>query len=411
MVGDDGRVQTMAKKLSRRSFALLVGGVGAASVTAGAGTYSRFRDEETATGTIQAADEFPSPVRINCGGGEYTASDGTTFAADQYSTGGQTYTTGDAISSTTDDTLYQSERYGSADGFGYQIPVVNGTYDVRLHFAEIWWGADGNDGGDGSRVFDLSVEGTPVLSDYDIHAMAGHDAAIVEVAQDVTVSDDTLNIATTTSDDNAKISAIEVVPSNQDPSTPTPQPTYQQVDTTPSGSATIDTSNLVIEAAGADVWQNDDEYGALYEPDVSGDFTATVTVESQERVHGWSKAGIMVANDITAPGGSSNASIGDVFMAVTPDNGFQSNFDTDGDGYIDQSPDDGSTSQYPSQLRIEKSGNTFTCSYSIDGGNSWTVLADRTVSQANSTQDVGLAVTSHQSDQTSRVEFSDFTIS
>jgi len=201
--------------------------------------------------------------------------------------------------------------------------------------------------------------------------------------------------------DNAKFSAIEVVP------TPHPALDFQQVDTTPSGTATYDVANLVIEAAGADVWQNSDEYGALSKGPVDGDFTAEMTVHSQEAVHPWSKAGIMVANDVTIAGGSA----GDVFMAVTPDNGYQALYDSDGDGYVDQSPDDGSTSVYPSRLRVEKSGTDFTCSYSTDGGSSWPTIANLTIPEANATQDVALAVTSHQSNQTSRVDFSNFIVS
>lgn len=392
----------MPSKLSRRSFCALLGGVGTASVIGGAGTAAYFTDQETSTGTIQAASQFP--IRINCGGPQYTANDGREFEADstnQYYSGGSTYSTSDGISNTNDDTLYQTERWG--DPIGYDIPVANGTYDVRIHLAEIYFGPSGaGGGGTGDRVFDLSVEGSLLLDDYDLYADVGHDTAVVHVAQDITVTDGTLNISATASQNNAKIGAIEVIQASG-----SPQPTYQQVDTTPSQNATFDVNNLVIEAAGADIWTGDDEYGAIYEDDVSGDFTATVTVDSQEAVHSWSKAGIMVANDITNAGGS----IGDVMMAVTPDNGFQSMFDTDADGFIDQSPDDGSTSVYPCDLRIEKSGTTFTCSYSTDGGSTWTQVASQTVSQANATQDVGLAVTSHDTSQTSQVDFSNFQVS
>lgn len=207
----------MASKRSRRSFCALVGGIGTASAIGGAGTAAYFTDEETSTGTIRAASEFPSTVRINCGGPEYTTNDGQVFEADDansYYTGGNTTTIEDDIAGTDDDPLYQSERYGNADGFGYEIDVANAVYDVHLHFAEIWWGDDGNGGGNESRVFDLAIEGTEELTDYDIHQQVGHDAALVESFQAVQVTDGQLEITTTTSTDNAKFSAIEVVPSS-----------------------------------------------------------------------------------------------------------------------------------------------------------------------------------------------------
>ena len=58
------------------------------------------------------------------------------------------------------------------------IPITNGTYNVKLHFAEIYWGAaepngDPTGGGTGSRVFDVDIEGQVVLNDYDIFEEVG----------------------------------------------------------------------------------------------------------------------------------------------------------------------------------------------------------------------------------------------
>lgn len=212
----------MPPELSRRSFALLLGGVGATSMVAGAGTYSAFSDEETASGSIQADDEFPQAVRINCGGPEYTAVDGTTFAADDHYTDGNTYSQSDPIANTNDDELYQTERYG--DGFQYDIPVVNGTYNVHIHLAEIYWETEADTGsGWGSqeegRRFTLEIEGSPLVEDYDLYADVGHDVATVQVRRGIAVTD-TVTITGTATLDNAKINAIEVVPSSISPPTP-----------------------------------------------------------------------------------------------------------------------------------------------------------------------------------------------
>lgn len=57
----------------------------------------------------------------------------------------------------------------------YEIPVENGLHSVNLHFAEIYFGVpgDGADGGAGSRVFNIDVEGQGIKNNYDIFVAAG----------------------------------------------------------------------------------------------------------------------------------------------------------------------------------------------------------------------------------------------
>jgi hypothetical protein len=178
-----------------------------------------------------------------------------------------------------------------------------------------------------------------------------------------------------------------------------------EVDTTAAGDAVFeeDGDRYVIEAAGHDVWTDADEYGAIYEPDVSGDVVVETSIESQEATHDWAKAGIMVANDITAPGSSA----GDVAVGVTPENGYIMDWDDDGDGYL-STHREGGTSDYPTRLRLRKSGAEFTGQYSTDGGETWTTLATATVSDAADTQDVALFATSHDNSNRSRVAFREF---
>ncbi|MDX1680657.1 MAG: malectin domain-containing carbohydrate-binding protein, partial [Akkermansiaceae bacterium] len=96
--------------------------------------------------TVSASYKEAPPVlqAINCGGSAFTASDGTNYLADTLGSGGDTYSSGDAIAGTTDDALFQTERYGM---FTYEIPVGNGSYGVLLQFAEIYANSDG------ARVF------------------------------------------------------------------------------------------------------------------------------------------------------------------------------------------------------------------------------------------------------------------
>ncbi|MDA3961291.1 MAG: malectin domain-containing carbohydrate-binding protein [Planctomycetota bacterium] len=135
---------------------------------------------------------------INCGGAAYLASDGTAFAADGSVTGGKTYGGGDAIAGTSDDPLYQSERYGD---FAYAVAVPDGIYELELHLAEIYFTANGK------RVFDLVAEGQVVVDDIDLHAVAGHDGAHVVTAL-VTVEDGVFELSANASVNNAKLSAF-----------------------------------------------------------------------------------------------------------------------------------------------------------------------------------------------------------
>ena len=137
---------------------------------------------------------------INCGGSNYLSTEGNTFSAD--TGGGSTYSTSANISGTDDDQLYQTERYGKS--FSYDIPLENGNYQVTLMFAEIYHSEAGN------RVFNVSIEGEQVISNLDIFAKAGYNAAYNEI-HEVNITDGQINIAFTTLIDNAKISAIKIV--------------------------------------------------------------------------------------------------------------------------------------------------------------------------------------------------------
>ena len=156
---------------------------------------------------------------VNAGGPEYTASDGTVYQASSNFDGGTQFTSGDAgtpsepeIANTQDDELYWTELYGS--DFSWNAPIDNGQYEVTLTFAELYQGV-ANDGGEGDRIFDASIEGQEVLNNYDITAEAGGAQTAVSETFTVEVTDGELDIGfdATESDavDNAKISAIKVV--------------------------------------------------------------------------------------------------------------------------------------------------------------------------------------------------------
>jgi glucose/arabinose dehydrogenase len=163
----------------------------------------------TYRGIIEIPD-VPGAIRINAGGGAYLDKLGRIWQADQFFVGGNLYSTGAEILKTDDDPLYQTERW--ANNLQYAIPVNNGTYRVNLHFAEIALN-DFN-----QRIFDVSVEGQLVADDLDIFARSknaffpGNNSALVISTPFIRVTDGVLNLNMQASNNNAKISAIEIIP-------------------------------------------------------------------------------------------------------------------------------------------------------------------------------------------------------
>lgn len=162
-------------------------------------------------------------IRINCGSDtSYTTGSGNVFVADTYFSGGNTSTYGDgslAIAGTTEDGLFQTTRSTNVDlaAFNYNIPVINGPYTVVLYFGEIYFGVGTNGGGVGSRVFDVSIEGTTELTAFDILTdpqSGGASATAVIKSYSTTVFDGSLTITLDASAgaNRPKISAIEIMP-------------------------------------------------------------------------------------------------------------------------------------------------------------------------------------------------------
>ncbi len=160
---------------------------------------------------VSVTNELVALYRVNSNGSSYTDADANQWIADNYFTGGSVFAkVGQAIENTTDDVLYEAERFGN---FSYDFPLANGDYTVELHFAEIYFGlpGGGSAGGVGSRVFDVNIEGGPQeLTNYDIVADVGPGAAVIK-SFPVTVTDGTLNIVFTTVTNNAKVSAIAIL--------------------------------------------------------------------------------------------------------------------------------------------------------------------------------------------------------
>jgi len=104
--------------------------------------------------------------------------------------------------------VYRSERYGQGKtSFSYNIPVSNGSYNVNLDFAESYVT------GPGQRIFNVSINGTQVLNNFDIYAAAGGMNIPVVKTFNVAVTNGTLNINFLSgSVENPKVNGIEVLP-------------------------------------------------------------------------------------------------------------------------------------------------------------------------------------------------------
>ena len=110
-----------------------------------------------------------TPIRMNAGGARYVDTAGIPWLAESSVSGGAVFETTAAIANTTDPGLYRTVRYGA---FRYTVPVANGARTVRLRFAEIYFNQTGR------RVFSVRINGTQVLTGFDITAAGGAFAAV-----------------------------------------------------------------------------------------------------------------------------------------------------------------------------------------------------------------------------------------
>ncbi len=125
------------------------------------------------------------------------------YQADRFYVGGSLSSTYDAIAGTDgEDALFQTERYGS---FSYEVPVTDASYDITLHFVEMY------QQGSGLRAFNLVVEGQSTdLTSFDIFSEVGHDVAYSYTLENVQVSDGYLTIEIESLIDNGTLSGFAI---------------------------------------------------------------------------------------------------------------------------------------------------------------------------------------------------------
>lgn len=143
-------------------------------------------------------------------------------------------------------------------------------------------------------------------------------------------------------------------------------------------------AEYTVTASGADIWTTADEFRYIAQP-LAGDGEIVARVISVENVNQYAKAGVMIRETL-------NANAKNVTMAICPSGQIvgQRRSTTGGSSAVTY----GSyTSGTPTWVKINRTGDTFTTSYSSDGA-TWNVLATYSVTMASNIY-IGLALTSH----------------
>jgi hypothetical protein len=160
-------------------------------------------------------------LRVNCGAEEdYVDAAGQRWLADRWfvvggnwgAIGGMTaQRPGLTVEDTDAPEVYRSERYGMQ---AYRVRLPNGTYALRLHFAETYDGAAFA----GARVFSVVANGEKVLEGYDPFEVAGGYARpAVEYVDEVTVNDGMLDVQFESQVQNPEVNGIEVIARDMTP--------------------------------------------------------------------------------------------------------------------------------------------------------------------------------------------------
>src|SRR6266540_1464460 len=263
-----------------------------------------------------------TPVRVNANGTGVTDASGVAWSADRaYSSGSWGYdtrygsgSTGSAIAGTTDDTLYQSYNLFN-NGSGYKFDVADGSYQVTLKMVEDWANAAGQ------RKFDVRIEGTTVLTGFDIFASCGGFTAC-DRTFNATVSDGQLNIGFTMNGgaNYATVSAIQVTGGSgggdtTPPSAPSNLQSTGKTATSVSLSWTASTDNVGV--TGYDVYRGSTKVGtptgtSYTDGGLSANTSYTYTVKARDAAGNVSAASnaVTVTTDTGGGGGGGDKVLG-----------------------------------------------------------------------------------------------------
>ena len=163
------------------------------------------------------------------------------------------------------------------------------------------------------------------------------------------------------------------------------------------GSASYASGTFTVTGAGVDIWNTGDQFRFVYRQ-LTGDGVIVARVNTLQQADGWSKAGVMIRETLTA--GSKHA-----FALVSAANGlaFQRRVTTSG-----LSTNTQTSGAVPRWVKLERKGSTFTASISSNG-TSWQVVGSATITMAATTY-VGLAVTSHNANARTTASYSNVSV-
>jgi hypothetical protein len=183
---------------------------GTKTITVTNGLLTVTSDAKASNNKIDAIDIIPvtpatQVVAIDAGGGAVGS-----FGADADFSGGATRSTTATISTTgaaspAPAAVYQSQRYGN---FSYVVPNLTpgASYTVRLHFAEFI------QNGPGLRTFSVAINGTTVLSNFDVFATAGgFEKALTESFTTTADSTGKITLVFTNGNNNSILNGLEVL--------------------------------------------------------------------------------------------------------------------------------------------------------------------------------------------------------
>lgn len=143
-------------------------------------------------------------------------SHGQMWTGDRFFSGGDSQSIASKTIAYTDDpTIYLRRRRGTQGPFSYLIPLAPGTYELRLSFADAFFGENNADGGgEASRIFDVKANGEWLLRNFDVISDAGgSNTADIKVFKDIHPGKDgILKLDFIAQRDVAFVNAIEVLP-------------------------------------------------------------------------------------------------------------------------------------------------------------------------------------------------------
>lgn len=167
------------------------------------------------TGTPGPAAAPADTVRIRSGyfKGNYIDRAGNVWQSDRYYSGGEALAEPrQYIARTLNPAMFQTMRSGQ---FSYDIPLPPGNYELRLYFCETHYGPDTiSGGGETSRLFDVFMNGRPLLHIFDIIKDAGGDnIADVRAFKDVhPAGDGKLHLSFQSLIDAPILNGLEITP-------------------------------------------------------------------------------------------------------------------------------------------------------------------------------------------------------